>query len=158
MKKFDPKSLSVFDLLQHFSTVLDELKRRGVIRTRNNPVGDYAEWLCKTKLQLTLVGSSNKGYDAKDKYYRYEIKARREKNGSGFSILSVIRDLKTKNFHYLIAVQFHKDFSVYRAYKISYKAVVKHATWIESVHGWRVVLNNKLLKDRGVTEITKILK
>jgi len=89
-----------------------------------------------------------------------EIKARREKNGrgSGFSILSVIRDLETKNFHYLIAVQFHKDFSVYRAYKISYKTVVKHATWIESVHGWRVVLNNKLLEDRGVTEITEKLK
>lgn len=157
MKKI--KSLSVSELLRRHSAILDELKRRDVVRTHNNPVGDYAEWLCKTKLQLTLAGSSNKGYDAKDKYYRrYEIKARREKKGSGFSILSVIRNLEAKTFHYLIAVQLRKDFSVYRAYKISHKAVVKHATWIKSLHGWRVVLNSKLLKDRGVKEITEMLK
>ena len=151
--------LSAPELLRCHSAILDELKRRGVVRTYNNPVGDYAEWLCKTKLHLTLADSSNKGYDAKDKYYRrYEIKARREKKGSGFSVLSVIRNLEAKTFHYLIAVQLCKDFSVYRAYKISHKAVVKHATWIESLHGWRVVLNNKLLEDRGVTEITEMLK
>jgi len=153
----DLEPLSVPELLRYHSAILDELKRRDVIRTNNNPTGDYAEWLCAKKLHLTLAGNSNKGYDAKDKYYHYEIKARREKKGSGFSILSVIRNLEAKTFHYLIAVQLHKDFSVYRAYRISHKAVVKHATWIESLHGWRVVLNNKLLKNRGCKEITELL-
>jgi hypothetical protein len=149
---------SVPELLRQHSAVLGELKRQGVIRTHNNPVGDYAEWLCAQKLHLTLAGSSNKGYDAKDKYYRYEIKARREGKGAGFSILSVIRNLEAKTFHYLIAVQLYKDFSVYRAYKISHKAVVRHARWIKSLNGWRIVLNKELLKSRGVTEITKLLK
>jgi len=80
MKKFNLKLLSVPELLRCHSAILDELKRQGVVRTHNNPTGDYAERLCKTKLQLSLEGSSNRGYDAKDKYYRrYEIKARREK-------------------------------------------------------------------------------
>ena len=33
------------ELLKCFADVLDELKERGVVRTRNNPVSDYAEWL-----------------------------------------------------------------------------------------------------------------
>jgi len=156
MKKNNPESLSVPELLRCHSAILDELKRRRVVRTLNNPVGDYAEWLVAKKLHLKLAPNSNAGYDAKDKYYRrYEIKVRREKKGSGFSILSVIRNL---DFHYLIAVQLCKDFSVYRAYRISHKAVVKHARWIKTLHGWRVVLNNKLLEDRGVKEITEMLK
>ena len=57
MRKFDLKSLSVFELLQCFSTALDELKQLGVVRTRNNPTGDYAEWLVAKKLKLKLTVS-----------------------------------------------------------------------------------------------------
>jgi len=45
MRRFYPKSLSTFEHLRCFGAILDELKQRGVVRTPNNPVSDYAEWL-----------------------------------------------------------------------------------------------------------------
>ena len=37
--------LSVRGLLGLHVAALDELRRRGVLRTENNPTGDYAEYL-----------------------------------------------------------------------------------------------------------------
>jgi hypothetical protein len=39
-------------LLQLHSAVLDEMRRREIIRSRNNPTGDYAEWLVATACDL----------------------------------------------------------------------------------------------------------
>ncbi|MEV6904331.1 hypothetical protein [Amycolatopsis sp. NPDC051372] len=36
---------SVPELLGHYAAILQELRRRGVVRTRNAPLGDYAECL-----------------------------------------------------------------------------------------------------------------
>ena len=41
----DLERLSELRLLRLFAEVLDELKDRGVLRSRNNPVGDYSEQL-----------------------------------------------------------------------------------------------------------------
>jgi len=65
-------------LLVQQSTILDELRRRGILRSRNNPTGDYGEWLVSTRLGLTLAQASEKGFDASDQDgLRYQIKARR---------------------------------------------------------------------------------
>ena len=54
------------------------VKRRGVVRTKNNPVGDYAEWLVTTTFGLALAGKSSAGFDATDDDgTTYQIKARR---------------------------------------------------------------------------------
>jgi len=42
--------MSEIELLQTHAAVIDELLRRKVVRTRNNPIGDYTEWL------LDLIG------------------------------------------------------------------------------------------------------
>ncbi|CAJ0698272.1 hypothetical protein R77591_04955 [Ralstonia mannitolilytica] len=39
----DMETCSVLDLLKMHSAVLDELKRRQIVRTGNNPTGDYTE-------------------------------------------------------------------------------------------------------------------
>jgi len=64
MIKFDPKAISTFDLLGCFADIFDELKQRGVVRTRNNPVAYYAEWLVAQRLDLSLEYNSKFGYDA----------------------------------------------------------------------------------------------
>lgn len=156
MKKFNPKLLSILDLLQHFSTVLDELKRRGVVRTRNNPTGGYAEWLVSKKLKLKLAPNSNAGYDAKDRWYRrYQIKATRSEK---YTQLSVIRNLKEKKFVFLIAVHFHNNFTVRRAFRISHTTVSKYAYFVKTLNGHILQLHGPILKDRGVKEITEMLK
>lgn len=64
MTKFDPKTFTISDLLKNFSNILDELKQCGLVRTRNNLVADYAEWLVTRSLDLSLECNSRAGYDA----------------------------------------------------------------------------------------------
>lgn len=47
-------SLTHLELLSLHSEILAELHSRGVIRTKNNPVGDYAEWLVSEALGMIL--------------------------------------------------------------------------------------------------------
>ena len=56
--------LSVQDLLKLQAAAIGELKDRGILRTRNNPVGDYAEWLVSSALNLKLARNSAAGHDA----------------------------------------------------------------------------------------------
>jgi hypothetical protein len=68
--------VSLSKLLILFGDLLDELKKRGVVKTRNNPVADYAEWVAAKALNLKLQESSNKSFDAiDDRKIKYQIKA-----------------------------------------------------------------------------------
>lgn len=50
----------------HFK-ITEELKSRRVIRTRNNPVSDYAERPAHRKTGFCLTGNSTQGVDVVDK-------------------------------------------------------------------------------------------
>jgi hypothetical protein len=70
--------LSEKDLLMLHAEIIDELRPRKVVRTRNNPVGDYTEWLVAKALKLELANNSSAGYDGTDENgLRYQIKGRR---------------------------------------------------------------------------------
>ena len=51
------------DLFFLYRAILSELKSRGVIRTENAPVGDYAEYLVVTALGGQLAPNSEKSWD-----------------------------------------------------------------------------------------------
>jgi hypothetical protein len=77
-RMLQPEMLTIRELLQYYADIIDELKRRKIVRTVNNPLGDYTEWLVAQKLNLTLSGNSTAGYDAVDMVgTRYQIKSRR---------------------------------------------------------------------------------
>jgi hypothetical protein len=58
--------------------MVDELLSQGVVRSTNNPVADYSEYLTARAFGLTLVASSSIGYDAiGEDDVRYQVKARR---------------------------------------------------------------------------------
>lgn len=66
------------ELLRLHGAAINELRRRKVVRTQNNPVGDYTEWLVSRALDLKLEGNSAIGYDAiNERGIRYQIKGRR---------------------------------------------------------------------------------
>jgi len=91
MAEFNWETLTVLELLRCFANILDELKERKVVRTRNNPVADYAEWLVTQQLGLSLERSSKRGYDAIDQNgKRYQIKSRRLDPTNESKLLSVI--------------------------------------------------------------------
>ena len=52
------------ELLAQYAATLVELRRRGVLRTNNAPLGDYAEWLLHRALGGALANSTSaKSYD-----------------------------------------------------------------------------------------------
>lgn len=59
----DLGSLSARQLLTMYGEIINELVRRSVIRTRNSPVGDYAETLLARALGGTLAPNSTKSWD-----------------------------------------------------------------------------------------------
>jgi hypothetical protein len=73
----DLSAASTPDLLGLYAAILAELRDRGVVRTRNAPLGDYAEHLAEQVYGGTLAANSVKSYDllAADSR-RVQVKAR----------------------------------------------------------------------------------
>ena len=158
MAEFNWETLTVSELLRCFANILDELKERKVVRTRNNPVADYAEWLVTQQLGLSLERSSKRGYDAIDQNgKRYQIKSRRLDPTNESKLLSVIRNLDTNEFDYLVGVLFNRDFTVKEAYKIPHSVIREHARFSEHVNGHLLHLQGEVLTARGVENITEVL-
>ena len=68
----------ILALMNQYAAVLITLNERGVIRTYNSPVGDFAEWLVSQKLGLRLEKNSARGLDATGSDgLRYQIKSGR---------------------------------------------------------------------------------
>ncbi|WAX55530.1 hypothetical protein M6B22_13370 [Jatrophihabitans cynanchi] len=71
-------SASASDLLAGYAAILRTLRERGVVRSANAPVGDYAELLVAQALNGELVENfSVKSYDLDcPEYQRVQVKAR----------------------------------------------------------------------------------
>jgi hypothetical protein len=64
-------------LLGQYAAILHELRERGVVRTRNAPLGDYAEFLAQRAYGGELMPNSGKSYDLLDATGgRLQVKAR----------------------------------------------------------------------------------
>ncbi len=151
-------NLTDIELLQLNSELLDELKSRKIIRTRNNPVADYAEWLVSKKMGLALQTNSKAGFDAIDNSgIRYQIKSRRLDPTNNSTQLGVIRNYEKKEFDYLIGVLFNKDFTVKGAYKIPHNVIGIYSKYSTHQNGHILHLKNGVLNDKDITDITKIL-
>jgi hypothetical protein len=65
------------ELLAQYAAILVELRNREVVRTRNAPLGDYAEYLAQRSFGGTLLPNSEKSYDLLDSSgTRIQVKAR----------------------------------------------------------------------------------
>ena len=72
------KDVSLRDLLGLHAGIMDELRRRGVARSANNPTGSLAEFLFCRAFSWEQADNSQRGYDAFDgNGKRYQIKGRR---------------------------------------------------------------------------------
>lgn len=152
------EKLNVKELLSSFVKILDELREAGVIRSHNNPVGDYAEWLVSKAFDLTLENNSKSGFDAVDvKGVRYQIKGRRPYSRNKSRQLGVIRNLDAKEFDFLIGVLFAEDFSVLEAYMIPYELVAPHSRFSSHPNGHILILNGAILSAKGVVRVDKRL-
>lgn len=155
----DLSSLPVSDLLKLHAAAIDELKLRGVLRTKNNPVGDYAEWLVSSALNLTLAKNSAAGYDAEsNEGKKVQIKARRMTKDNRSRQLGVIRNLANIDFDELIAVIFDESYEVIEAYLIPHIVISEYGSHRAHVNGHILQLRGALLLDSRVLNISEKLK
>ena len=154
------KTLTDLELLQFHSAILAELKFRERIRTFNNPVADYAEWLVANRLGLTLKGNSNAGYDAEDslKSIRYQIKCRHLTEDNNSVMLGAIRNLDKNSFDYLVAVLFNAEYEVQHVYKIPHEIIGTYAVYRKHVNAHILRLRGKILEDPLVEDITNLFR
>jgi hypothetical protein len=152
--------LATNELLSRYSAVLEELRERGIARTGNAPLGDYAEYLFAKALHWQLADNSVAGHDATDRAgLRFQIKARRLRTGSaGERQLGILRNLPAANFDFLAAVLFARDFSVWRAALIPHSQVLARSSHIKHVNGWRFILDDGVWGLAGVRDVTSDLK
>lgn len=152
------QQLSIIELLQLYDRVLDELSEREVIRTNNNPVGDYAEWLVAQKLGLELANCSKTGYDGISKdNIKYQIKARRNHPANNSRQLNVIRNFENNSFDFLIAILFNKDFSIKEAYQIPHKLIPKYSRYSQHQNGYLTILPRNIIDDPEIEDISNVL-
>jgi hypothetical protein len=146
-------------ILSLFADIMEELSKRGIIRSKNNPVADYAEHLVCKAFSLTAAAKSTKGYDATDIHgKKYEIKSRRQSARSKPTRFSAIRDLETQHFDILVAVLFSQDFIVKRAALIPYNVVRKLAFRQEHVNGWILPIRDSVWSADGVMDVSATLQ
>jgi hypothetical protein len=142
----------VSDLLGIYGEVLDELVRRDVVRSRNAPTGDYAEWLVHRALGGRLEPKSNKSADLVVRGRRIQVKSRvlGDTGRHGERQLSTLRSWE---FDEAVIVLFDRRYEVFRAARIGVdqlKAVARPDGW---VRGNRVYAREDLLDlGRDITE------
>jgi hypothetical protein len=153
------EALSLAELLHLHASIGEELKRRGVCRTGNNPVADYTEWLVAEKMWLRLDGNSKAGYDATDDVKtRYQIKGRRLTNPKAPPQLSVIRNLPEGPFDYLIGVIYDSFFRITYAAQVPCDVVARLAVYNPHVNGHVMQLKRSIFTEPGVIDITAQLQ
>jgi hypothetical protein len=155
MKTPSLNELSVAELLKLHGGVLEELNKRGVLRSQNNPTGDYAEYLAAKELHLQLQSNSKSGFDAVDERgNRVQIKGRRVTPKNTSRQLGVIRNLEEQQFDYLIGVIFDESYAVNQALKIPHGIIGNYAEFSKHQNGHILHLSGQILSDKRVEDIT----
>ena len=159
--RFGIRDHTVSDLLALYADILTELRDRDVIRSTNNPVADYSEWLVAKAFDFALAPKSEAGYDvvAPD-LTRYQVKGRRPTIENPSRQLSFIRGLDgaSEPFDYLIGILFRPDFTVLRAAEIPVADIHQLAVWTAHVNGWRFILRDSVWERPGVRDVTQALQ
>jgi hypothetical protein len=147
------------DLLLVYASLIEELRSRGIVRSSNNPVADFTEFLVARALGLTLLGKSAAGHDATDTSgVRYQIKGRRPTEQNKSVQLSIIRNLSSRPFDMLAAVIYSPTFSVSYAGLIPIEVVSELGHFSKHSNGQVFHFRRSVLKDPRVTDITGTLR
>lgn len=147
------------DILQLYSDALEELRRREILRSANNPSGDYGELLFSRAFGWQLQNNSSSGHDATDEDgVRYQIKCRRITPRNQSRQLSFIRNLPDNPFDILAGVLLDQNFKVLRAALVPVAVVQEKATYVKHVNAWRMILRDSVWDTPSVRDVTADLR
>lgn len=149
------QDLSTAKLLHLHAEVLAQLRARGLVRTGNNPVGDYAEALFARAFGWTVEANSARGHDAVDaEGQRYQIKARRLTAHNASRQLGILRNLDQTPFDHLAAVLMDERAAILRAIIVPISVVREHSKFMAHVNGWRFMLRDAMWDHPGARDVT----
>ena len=149
------ESLSPPELLEMHAAISGELRRRGLTRTANNPLGDFAEHLFCKAFGWDLAPNSMREADATDREgVRYQIKARRLDNPSSSRQLSALRNLQSPGFDVLATALFDQKYRMIRAALIPHARVLTLAKYGEHTNSWRFMLADAVWAHPDVRDVT----
>ena len=153
-KENDMQNMDEQALLHLYADLMNELRDRGLIRSSNNPVADYAEKIAVETLNLERAGKEEKGYDAVGGHIKYQIKGRRITRYNNSRQLGVIRNLEERLFDFIVAVIFNEDFSVKEIWKIPHQFIRENSRYSTTQNGHIFIANSNLLsRGKGVKRI-----
>jgi hypothetical protein len=153
------EALTVVELLKRHSAVMDELRRRDIVRSANSPISDLAEVLCCRAFNWTREGNSVSGHDAVDGLgRRYQIKARQIGTSRSTRQLSAIRNLDQDPFDVLAGILFDRDFTVHRAALVPIAVVKQRSTWSKHTNSRIFYLVEDVWAERGVVDVSAELR
>lgn len=153
---------STAELLAGYARTLEVLRTRGVLRTANAPVGDFAEWLVWRGFGGTIEPNSTKSHDVTDALGRkLQVKARlvSQRATPGQLQTSVFRSW---TFDFAVLVQLaERDYSVVRASMVPVHLFDEghaNAKWSEHVKGWAVFMTPALMSHPDAVDVTAQLR
>jgi len=147
-------TLADADLLALWSSVMQELRQRGVIRSSNNPIGDYGERLVADRLGLTLNTNSTAAYDAvAPDGTRYQIKSRRLLTPRASRQLGAVRNLEKDGFDHLIVVLLGPTFQLLELWRLPIDLVREHAVFRAHVNAHILQAQGAVLRDRRAARL-----
>lgn len=145
-------------MMQRSVSCLVPLEKKRVLRTRNNPTGDFGEWTVCKALNLQIMKAGQAGYDAigtdgkEDNKIKYQIKSVRLAPQQKIESvqLSAVREQKDEDrFDYLICLIFDNDYSVHSAFKFEKKLIdelvnSKQIEYVAYTNSYRMTLGKLL--------------
>lgn len=153
----DLRRLTGRQLLQLYSGILDELVSREVIRSRNAPLGDLAEWLVARAYDGQLAPPSAKSWDVEAHGRRLQVKARLIAEGDRRShSYSVFRSYDFDECIFLIFDAHTYD--VVQAVEISRASVETLAQETAWVKGFRIGTKVNLLDVPGAIDVSSQMR
>jgi hypothetical protein len=151
--------MSPLQLLGLHSSIGEELRRRELVRSSNNPVGDLAETLFCQAFNWRQAPNSMPSADAVcEAQIRYQIKARRLTASSGSRQLSAIRNLAQDGFDILAGVLFSADYSIHRAALIPVSVVRENSKHQSHTNSALFHLRDSVWEIDGVVDVTQQLR
>lgn len=151
MASIDLAALSVRELLAVWADSLRELRRRGVIRTFNNPIGDIAEELVALYYQGERGSFIQKTWDVRVDTELLQVKALRRSEGSKRRNLSPVRS--DDGYDAVIVVVFSEDLRIEKAIRIPREVVNEMFERHPHVNGRIIRLTSRLLEHPEVETI-----
>ena len=155
----DLTALEVADLLRLSAAATVELRRRGVLRTGNAPLGDYAEWLALRAFGGTLAPNSEKSYDLlSEDGRRIQVKARRVDTPPRRGQLQSSPFRSWGFDEALLVLVDAESYEVLRASLVPAPVLEGAARFSPHINGHFVIMDDRLMGHDGAVDVSEVLR